>query len=229
MLASHIGGFESKQFESKLLASIQACKTRTILTAEQAVEIFKVKLSNQLSPSKKRNKTRKVAETFGISDKAVRDIWNGRTWLRETMHLDPARIAMAAARRPPGRPKVFEGRAGPHFQNRSSCIHAAVDSPLHFQPAAQSLPTPSLLVSDEPLTEANDASSQQEKEPFPAAAIAAAHSKGGSCWDILRRQRSFHESWAAPLLAGDAAASAPPLPESSRADDPFHDDWEHWP
>ena len=216
-------GFRPKPLESKLLASIQACKTRTIITAEQAVQIFKIKLTNQNSLSKKKNNARKIAEAFGISDKAVRDIWSGRTWLRETMHLDPVRIEMAASRRPPGRPKIFESRL--HSQSKPSSFSASVEG-VPSQSAARSLPTPSLREADKPPTAACDAALRQETKPFPAAAaiIAAALS---SCWDSYSRQRCFDKSWAAPLPVGEAEAPLPP--PSSRADDPFHDDWEHWP
>ena len=60
-------------------------KPRAVLNEQQAVEIFHVKLAASC-PSAVR-----IAALFGISEKAVRDIWKGRTWSRETHHLDPAR------------------------------------------------------------------------------------------------------------------------------------------
>jgi hypothetical protein len=87
---------------------VQACKTRTILREEQAVQIFEIKLANSNSGIEfsKRLRPEAIAKHYGISTKAVRDIWIGRTWLRETMHLDPALAALASRLRPPGRPRV---------------------------------------------------------------------------------------------------------------------------
>ena len=97
--------FDHEQ-ERRLLSSIQACKTRAILTPEQAIKIFKIKLSSQIAHKHRDLDPADIARAFGISEKAVRDIWKGRTWLRETMHLDPARAIMAARLRPPGRPRL---------------------------------------------------------------------------------------------------------------------------
>ena len=84
--------------------SIQACKTRTILTLEQALQIFEIKLDNS-NPLSGRRTAAAVARSFGVSEKTVRDIWIGRTWVREMMHLDPARAAKACNLKLPGRPK----------------------------------------------------------------------------------------------------------------------------
>ncbi len=43
-----------------------------------------------------------IARTYGVSEKTVRDIWKGRTWSKETWHLDTARIVSIKR---PGRPK----------------------------------------------------------------------------------------------------------------------------
>lgn len=34
----------------------------------------------------------KVANLYGVSEKAIRDIWTGRTWAAETWHLDTSRV-----------------------------------------------------------------------------------------------------------------------------------------
>ena len=43
-----------------------------------------------------------VARTYKVSEKTVRDIWRGRTWHHETLHLDPPRAARADAPRSEG-------------------------------------------------------------------------------------------------------------------------------
>ena len=72
-------------------------KPRAVLNEQQAVEIFQVKLAASC-PSAER-----IAALLGISEKAVRDIWKGRTWSRETYHLDPARPMQV--KRACGRPR----------------------------------------------------------------------------------------------------------------------------
>jgi hypothetical protein len=73
-----------------------ASKPRARLTKDQAVQIFKSKLdSPQLSSSA-------LATYYYVSEKTVRDIWTGRTWSKETWHLDTSR---ALQLKQPGRPK----------------------------------------------------------------------------------------------------------------------------
>ena len=102
--------------DPRTLLSLEACKTRAILTAEQAILIFQIMQSHGGIQSIQSGRLRPsaVARAFGVSEKTVRDIWKGRTWLRETMHLDPARFVTAAARlRPPGRPRGSRSLRGP--------------------------------------------------------------------------------------------------------------------
>ena len=90
-------------------SSIQACKTRTVLTLQQALQIFEIKLEQSNSSAqgtlRQRRTAAAVARSFGVSEKTVRDIWIGRTWVREMMHLDPARAAKAHILKLPGRPR----------------------------------------------------------------------------------------------------------------------------
>mmetsp|Transcript_27411 Transcript_27411/g.72351 ORF Transcript_27411/g.72351 Transcript_27411/m.72351 type:complete len:141 (+) Transcript_27411:267-689(+) len=56
-----------------------ACRRhRTVISAEQALAIF------EMASSRKNVSSFKIGMKFGISDKAVRDIWNGRTWAHVT-------------------------------------------------------------------------------------------------------------------------------------------------
>jgi hypothetical protein len=72
-----------------------ATKPRARLTEDQVIRIFKLKLD---SP---RPSSAKLAPLYGVSEKAVRDIWTGRTWSRETRHLD---ISRPLQLKPSGRP-----------------------------------------------------------------------------------------------------------------------------
>jgi hypothetical protein len=58
-------------------------KPRAVLTKSQAITIFQLK---HKLPS-----ATKVARSYGVSEKTVRDIWTARTWASETWHLDPSR------------------------------------------------------------------------------------------------------------------------------------------
>jgi hypothetical protein len=75
-------------------------RPHAILTSEQAIAIFKLKLS----PSgRTRPCASAVCSVYGVSEKAIRDIWKGRTWFEETSRFEPERPARDV--RPPGRPK----------------------------------------------------------------------------------------------------------------------------
>ena len=216
--------FDHEQ-ERRLLSSIQACKTRAILTPEQAIKIFKIKLSSQIAHKHRDLDPADIARAFGISEKAVRDIWKGRTWLRETMHLDPARAIMAARLRPPGRPRL-----NLQSTNRNAALNASdtvfqrtrIDpdrnvaeqiSPLSTKPrsavesaASVGQPRNTLTWWDTVPAEANDS------HILPCAA---------SSYSVIGRSGLDSQLW--------SAVEAAPLPESSRSDDPFHDDWRYWP
>jgi hypothetical protein len=75
-------------------ATLRALNPHARLTQEQAVAIFKVRGSAPSAVS--------IAACFGINEKTVRDIWTGRTWSRETSHLDPTRTVQL---KQIGRPK----------------------------------------------------------------------------------------------------------------------------
>ena len=59
-------------------------KPRAKLAAADVIDIFKLKTT---FPSAKC-----VGRMFEVSEKAIRDIWKGRTWAKETWHLDMARL-----------------------------------------------------------------------------------------------------------------------------------------
>ena len=66
------------------------------LTQDQAIDIFNMKSSALTAV--------KIAGSYGVSEKAVRDIWKGRTWSRETRHMDTTRtVVLKKVGRPIGR------------------------------------------------------------------------------------------------------------------------------
>ena len=52
-----------------------------VITASDAVKIYKAKLR------KTRHDAARLAAKFGVTAKAIRDIWRRRTWKRTTVHL----------------------------------------------------------------------------------------------------------------------------------------------
>ena len=64
--------------------------SRAILDSDKARAIYKCKLSATSSYSAHASK---LARNYGVSPKAIRDIWTGRTWQRVTYSLDPSNTA----------------------------------------------------------------------------------------------------------------------------------------
>ena len=91
-------------------------KPRAVLTSEQAIEIFQCRPTSKSQPTGMTSSV--LARKYRISEKAIRDIWNGRTWHRETLHLDPSRPSRINL--PPGRPL---GRKDSSSRRRSSHLH----------------------------------------------------------------------------------------------------------
>jgi hypothetical protein len=58
-------------------------RTRARLTKSQVICIFQQK--------DKSHSANMLANCYGVSEKAIRDIWKGRTWFRETSQVDAAR------------------------------------------------------------------------------------------------------------------------------------------
>ena len=66
-------------------------RPRALLTEQEAVEIYLYRKAASIRPGKNDallfGKSSAVATFYNISPKAVRDIWNRRTWIEETRHL----------------------------------------------------------------------------------------------------------------------------------------------
>jgi hypothetical protein len=70
-------------------------KPRARLSVAQVIAIFKAKASASIAT--------RLATIYGVSEKAVRDIWTGRTWSRETWRLDTSRpLQLKLTGRPKG-------------------------------------------------------------------------------------------------------------------------------
>ncbi len=81
-------------------------RQRNVLTKTQAIEIFMLRNGKTVDTTVCLKNASSVAKRYGVSPKAVRDIWIGRTWYRETFFLEPQRAdAGERLTRRIGRPK----------------------------------------------------------------------------------------------------------------------------
>ena len=70
--------------------NIRPKTSRCLLTSDKAAEIYSAKISILMSASPSnslKGQSRMMALAFRISPKAIRDIWNRRTWQHATCHL----------------------------------------------------------------------------------------------------------------------------------------------
>ena len=231
-----------------LQSSIQACKTRAVLTSDQAAEIFKIHLLNKAvsGTDKKQHMATQVASAFGVSEKTVRDIWTGRTWFLELMHLDPARAARAAERlRLPGRPNTLHSMLESKRLSDSEYECFSPISAKRRRRPTRSSPSPATAagtIGDPTLSPASS-DGHQASEGSACERGSPSSDRKAPPLDFLGHPQSVDTPspsrqtlYARPAIWSSfsqlwercAAAEAPPLPASSRADDPFHDDWGHW-
>jgi len=57
---------------------------KIILTAEQAIEIYKARPQGESSSATSSFRSNDVAEQYGVNSKTIRDIWNQATWVKAT-------------------------------------------------------------------------------------------------------------------------------------------------
>ena len=78
-------------------------KPRAVLAKDQAIDIFRLSISNDTQKIKPTAIS--VAKKYRVSEKTVRDIWTGRTWQEETLVFDLTRSPREAKKtgRPLGR------------------------------------------------------------------------------------------------------------------------------
>ena len=74
-----------------MLSGPDCVNRRIILTEQQAIEIYlKNPGKREDIPNRKyESQSRLLSEQYGVSPKAVRDIWNRKTWVYATQHLSP--------------------------------------------------------------------------------------------------------------------------------------------
>ena len=106
---------------------------RALLTGEQAAEIYMIGQAfkeSRLEPLQG-GRSVQTAKKYGISPKAIRDIWNRRTWQNETRHL------WAKNEMPLIRYKKLELLSGqsvlfPTVQTRGALVDGSTSNKRHF-------------------------------------------------------------------------------------------------
>ena len=104
-------------------------KPRAILTSQQAIAIFRLKLASDGT----RPSASTVSRVYGVSEKTIRDIWNGRTWFEDTARFEPTRPMRNA--RPLGRPKGRKDRVPRRSRQSKSSRRPTEDADDSSDPA----------------------------------------------------------------------------------------------
>mmetsp|Transcript_7369 Transcript_7369/g.22515 ORF Transcript_7369/g.22515 Transcript_7369/m.22515 type:complete len:234 (+) Transcript_7369:82-783(+) len=209
--------------------------TRRILTAEQAVEIFKLK---EFISDGTKGASVPIARQYGVSPKTIRDIWNRRTWMDATVPFlsdEDAKLQEMSSKKMMGRPSGIRNTKPkvPKKNKQPMCVEISqYFSAYHqVQPASsycqrnRSDATQDTVVNVQVIIESDafalpDASrkrmaiadADEEEEQFLAQLGAVAE-------DNALEASSHH----AAHLADDWCLEAPVCIE-----DPFHCDWAHW-
>ena len=102
-------------------------KPRAVLTKTEVLAVFKFKDTNLPAT--------KVARFYGVSEKAIRDIWTGRTWAAETWHLDTSReLKVKISGRPLGsrdsKPRKKSCDSKPREKRKSSQFRCGSTTPV---------------------------------------------------------------------------------------------------
>ena len=131
-------------FQSSPHQETKLPKMRAKLTEADALNIYHRKSSFTSASA--------IAKLYGVSEKAVRDIWTGRTWSKETWHLDESRPFPAKKMgRPFGR-KDAQPRK-PRSLRTIPETQTFCDKPVHVSPESQSIdiaPVFSIVMSEWP-------------------------------------------------------------------------------
>ena len=181
----------ASSFQSELFPEATA-KPRARLTVNDVLNIFRCKQSRMQATT--------VANMYGMSEKAIRDIWTARTWARETWHLEPSRTLVL---KQAGRPRGSKD-SRPRQQKRS--IHLRKELPIiqAYNPPSADQCWPStdtvLSVLDMPVC-------------FPQAPAIDQQDSGGDT------ERSWLQSLDEQLDGWDSGVC---VPDNS---DPFKEDW----
>ena len=171
-----------------------------MLSVPQVLDIFKLKTDKHARFTAPNGvlSAKLVGQYYNVSTKTVRDIWNSRTWYRETHHLEPSRSdAKERLSKRPGRPKGSKDRKPRVRKMFSLSSRADCVDPGPQQPANKGT--------------INDPARQQNIVYDSCSAVSWTNPTS------LRTHDSAPSWTVRPIV--DACANF---------GDPFHDDWKHW-
>ena len=95
---------------------------RAILSQEQAIQIYQ-RLQRKISDANDFSTAKLMAHTYGVSVKTIRDIWNRRTWTKETQHLwGPTDTRKIRRKKIAASPKTSSDKIFSEHQFDPSCI-----------------------------------------------------------------------------------------------------------
>ena len=218
---------------------------RALLSKEQAIEIYMVGQAARDSgiDPLQGGRSAQMAKKYGVSPKAIRDIWNRRTWQSETKHLwaenekpttrckkfvtPSSPSGHLAATKPNTAALSFEScdRSSQYFHSSHEFLARSSLPPAWPWPFVSNVAThsaqyaPACDLQEPELHPANYFAALCRPSPAPAARAPPQHPCG-------------------PAVDSDCGAAAaaewegpvgPCLPPASAGDaDPFHADWPHW-
>ena len=172
-----------------------------------------------------------VASKYGVSAKVVRDIWNARTWYRETLALQPLRADVyERSAKAFGRPKGAKDRKPRKRLNIKF---------IQFNSANKQNATPC----DSSAMQAKAATKRSINKKISAVQTSGTipksnptqHKQFGStsiCREIQLQTLSNHASqidMSNVLSLGAGGEQGSGYSAAEDFGDPFHDDWPHWP
>lgn len=182
-----------------------------VLTAIQAREIF---IKRPKDFSQRSDLEIRLAETYQVSIKTINDIWEGRTWYKETFDLDAEKpISYERLSKRKGRPKGSKD-----LKPRKAKVLVDISS---FQPDHNPQTKPVM----------NHKQSKREARSLHILETAAS----GTVERTAQKPRAAvgTDFSAATPMTNSQAKENPTrqsrAPDELQAiDDPFHDDWPHW-
>jgi hypothetical protein len=124
--------------DQDVMAPASASRQRTVLTREQARDIFKLKCEHGYQSL--HSASVQLARRYRVSSKAIRDIWKGRSWLEATFDLwsDQDRPERKTIGRPKGKKDTKQ-----RIRNNSKTFHAEqIEKNKNFQIKALNLDIP---------------------------------------------------------------------------------------
>ena len=229
--------------------------TRAVLSKAQVLQIFAYKIESASVSRQTSKSTAQIAKSYGVTEKAIRDIWTGRTWFRETLHLEPSRPeTLERLTRRPGRPKGSQDRQQRRKAAKVDEFQILVIYQLEYSHVLflfgiskfdflqvsiiEQGPckwTPSIVqkVKSEPAqATTHDQWCITAKVPPDSASNCAHHEKTelspqyGTLSQAVRANATPEPTEDAK--PGSCAVDWLPPPCSAEFIDPFHDDWPHW-